>query len=134
SRRASRGGRRAELGEVGPRIVAARSVPIARNRVSRRRTGPLTPIPGAAADHQCGTVDLPDDAKLLRELRCLERRHGSAGRDRVDHPLGQHDDRANAVAGVVVALAMERTDETITAIKIPILYRQSIWRAFDTTY
>jgi hypothetical protein len=46
-----------------------------------------------------GTVELPDEAKLLRELRGLERRRGSAGRDRVDHAPGQHDDRANAVAG-----------------------------------
>ena len=52
-----------------------------------------------------GTIELPDDDKLLRELRGLERQRGSAGRDRVDHPAGQHDDRANAVAGVVNELA-----------------------------
>src|SRR5581483_6486506 len=52
-----------------------------------------------------GNVELPDDTKLLRELRGLERRRGTAGRDRVDHRPGQHDDRANAVAGVVVGLA-----------------------------
>jgi hypothetical protein len=80
------------------------------------------------------TVELPDDEKLLRELRGLERRRGSSGRDRVDHAPGQHNDRANAVAGVVVGLAMERTDETITALEVPILYRKSIWSAFDTTY
>jgi len=45
-----------------------------------------------------GAIQLPDDDKLLRELRSLERRHGAAARDRVDHRPGQHDDRANAVA------------------------------------
>lgn len=52
-----------------------------------------------------GTVELLDDVKLLRELRGLERRRGTAGRDRVDHRPGQHDDRANAVAGVVAHCA-----------------------------
>jgi hypothetical protein len=47
------------------------------------------------------TVEIPNDAKLLAELRGLERRRGTAGRDRVDHRPGSHDDRANAVAGVV---------------------------------
>jgi hypothetical protein len=44
-------------------------------------------------------LDRPD---LLREARGLERRRGSAGRDRVDHPPGQHDDAINAAA---IALA-----------------------------
>lgn len=46
-------------------------------------------------------LELPDHAELLRELRGLERRRGSSGRDRVDHAPGAHDDLANAVAGVV---------------------------------
>jgi hypothetical protein len=46
-------------------------------------------------------VELLDDEHLLRELRGLERRRGSSGRDRVDHRPGSHDDRANAVAGLV---------------------------------
>lgn len=49
-----------------------------------------------------GRVELPDMPDLLRELRGLERRRGSSGRDRVDHRPGAHDDLANAVAGVVV--------------------------------
>jgi len=47
-------------------------------------------------------LNLPD---LLRELRGLERRRGTAGRDRVDHAPGQHDDRANAAAGALVLAA-----------------------------
>lgn len=46
-------------------------------------------------------IEIPDDAGLLRELRGLERRRGSSGRDRVDHRPGATDDRANAVAGLV---------------------------------
>jgi hypothetical protein len=41
-----------------------------------------------------GVVELLDDPALLRELRGLERRRGSSGRDRVDHRSGSHDDRA----------------------------------------
>jgi hypothetical protein len=34
-----------------------------------------------------------------------ERRRGSAGRDRIDHRPGEHDDVANSVAGVANLLA-----------------------------
>jgi hypothetical protein len=47
-------------------------------------------------------VVLLDDVDLLRELRGLERRRGTSGRDRVDHRPGSHDDRANAAAGALV--------------------------------
>lgn len=49
-------------------------------------------------------LDLPD---LLRELRGLERRRGTAGRDRVDHApgAGHHDDRSNSAAGALVLAA-----------------------------
>jgi hypothetical protein len=47
---------------------------------------------------QAGTIELPDDLKLLRELRGLERRRGPSGKDRIDHRPGEHDDLANAVA------------------------------------
>ncbi len=52
-----------------------------------------------------GAIELPDDAALLRELRSLERRTSPSGKDRVDHPRGGHDDRANAVAGVLLSTA-----------------------------
>lgn len=55
---------------------------------------------GLLARVNSGEIELPDTPELLRELRGLERRRGSAGRDRVDHAPGGHDDRANAVAGV----------------------------------
>jgi len=47
------------------------------------------------------TIELPEVPELLRELRGLERRRGSSGKDRVDHVRGAHDDRANVIAGLV---------------------------------
>jgi len=52
-----------------------------------------------------GRVRLLDQPDLLRELRGLERRRGTAGRDRVDHRPGSHDDRANAATGALVLAA-----------------------------
>lgn len=46
-------------------------------------------------------VEIPADDRLITQLCNLERRTSRAGRDSVDHPPGGHDDRANAVAGVV---------------------------------
>jgi hypothetical protein len=53
-----------------------------------------------------GKVELLDLPELLRELRGLERRRGTSGRDRVDHRSGAHDDRANAAAGLVSLLVV----------------------------
>ena len=50
-------------------------------------------------------LDRPD---LLRELRGLERRRGTGGRDRVDHRSGAHDDAANAAAGCLSLLAAQQ--------------------------
>jgi hypothetical protein len=45
---------------------------------------------------------LLENKKLIRQLCALERRTARGGRDSVDHPNGQHDDVANAVAAAVV--------------------------------
>jgi hypothetical protein len=37
----------------------------------------------------------------------VERRRGAAGRDRVDHAPGAHDDRANSAAGVASLLGAD---------------------------
>jgi hypothetical protein len=58
-----------------------------------------------------GRIELPDDAKLLGELRELERRRGTAGRDRVDHRLASHDDRGNSLAGATWVAAQTRSAE-----------------------
>lgn len=52
-----------------------------------------------------GLVRLPDHAKLLRELRLLERHTHRSGRDTVDHPRGEHDDLANSCCGVLRSLS-----------------------------
>jgi hypothetical protein len=52
-----------------------------------------------------GRVVFLDKPDLLRELRGLERRRGSSGRDRVDHLPGAFDDQALVAAGVLSRLA-----------------------------
>jgi hypothetical protein len=64
-------------------------------------------------------LELPDDPALLAELRMLERRRGPSGKDRVDHPGGRHDDRANSVAGLAHQLlgrcAAQTAEEALAA-------------------
>jgi hypothetical protein len=50
-------------------------------------------------------VNLPDHAKLVRELRLLERSTTRAGLDKVDHGRSGHDDYANVCAGMLAQLA-----------------------------
>ena len=52
-----------------------------------------------------GLVELLDHPRLAGQLCSLERRTARSGRDSIDHPVGGHDDIANAVAGVVSLLA-----------------------------
>jgi hypothetical protein len=51
-----------------------------------------------------GRVQLPPCAMVKRQLAALERRTSRSGRDIIDHPPGGHDDRANAVAGVIATM------------------------------
>ena len=48
-----------------------------------------------------GQVELLDLPRLLHQLGTLERRTARGGRESIDHPPRQHDDVANACAGVV---------------------------------
>jgi hypothetical protein len=50
-------------------------------------------------------IELLDHPRLAAQLCGLERRTARGGRDSIDHAPGAHDDVANAVAGVAVALA-----------------------------
>ena len=52
-----------------------------------------------------GSVNLPDDQILLTELRQLERRTRSGGKDTIDHPPRGHDDAANAACGALLLAA-----------------------------
>lgn len=49
-----------------------------------------------------GKCELLDDKKMITQLVSLERRTSRAGKDSIDHPPGQHDDRINAAAGAIV--------------------------------
>jgi hypothetical protein len=53
-------------------------------------------------------VELLDNRRLVAQLVGLERRTSRAGRDSVDHAPGGHDDCANAVAGLLVGLDLDR--------------------------
>jgi hypothetical protein len=55
-----------------------------------------------------GRVELLDLPRLGAELCGLERRTARSGRDSIDHTPGGHDDLANAVAGVLVGLDLDR--------------------------
>ena len=50
-----------------------------------------------------GLVELPPCEVVARQFMGLERRTSRSGRDTIDHAPGAHDDRANAVAGLLVA-------------------------------
>lgn len=51
-----------------------------------------------------GQVKLLDNKQLFNQLRSLERRTRSSGKDSVDHPPGGHDDLANVAAGACVMI------------------------------
>jgi hypothetical protein len=48
-----------------------------------------------------GAVRIPNDPRLVRELRLLERQTHRSGKDTISHPRNEHDDRANAVCGAL---------------------------------
>ena len=47
-----------------------------------------------------GKIELLDDHALVTQLLALERKPTTSSRESIDHPRGQLDDLANAVAGV----------------------------------
>lgn len=55
-----------------------------------------------------GRVRLLDLPQAKKQLTSLDRFEHRGGRDTIDHPKGQHDDVANAVAGVVVMVDQKR--------------------------
>lgn len=48
-----------------------------------------------------GDVELLDEEISVRQLKSLERKRGTTGRDQVLHPKDAHDDRANVIAGLI---------------------------------
>ncbi|WP_297780043.1 hypothetical protein [uncultured Roseovarius sp.] len=63
-----------------------------------------------------GAVELPPCATLSKQLTSLERRTTRGGRDMIDHAPGAHDDRANAVAGVVAQMAKKQARPQIRSL------------------
>jgi len=66
-----------------------------------------------------GTIELPDNDRLIKQLLALERRTSRGGRDSIDHPSSSgargRDDVANAIAGCAYELRDgQRTIATIT--------------------
>jgi len=51
-----------------------------------------------------GKAELPDDKRLLKQFKSLVRLPRSGGREKVDTPSGQPEDKANVVAGVLYML------------------------------
>src|SRR3954469_19396985 len=49
-----------------------------------------------------GSIVLPRHDRLISQLVSLERMVSRGGRDTISHPVGGHDDVANAVAGAAV--------------------------------
>jgi hypothetical protein len=56
-----------------------------------------------------GRAELLDIGRLLSQFSGLQRRAGRSGKDSVDLARDQHDDLANAAAGVLVSLDLDRS-------------------------
>lgn len=52
--------------------------------------------------------ELPPDHRMAKQFLDLERKTSRGGRDSIDHPPGSHDDRANAVAGLLAISKAKR--------------------------
>ena len=62
-----------------------------------------------------GKIEIPADPELIRQLKLLQRRTGSQGRDIIEKPKGSYDDRANVVAVAVAALGAENLHDHLPA-------------------
>jgi len=76
--------------------------PLPKSDLYREMIGPLN----------SRAVDLLDHARLLAQLRGLERRVARGGRDSIDHAPGGHDDLANCAAGALYGAALTAREFT----------------------
>jgi terminase large subunit-like protein len=68
-------------------------------------------------------VRLLDHRVCIGQLVALERRPGSSGRDKIDHPRGGHDDVCNAVClAIVLATTKRRRFETQEVMGLPVRF------------
>lgn len=70
-----------------------------------------------------GHVELLDHEELFEQLKSLQRRLTSTGREIIDHPPGQHDDIANAAAGALLDAVTE--GQFMTAPQVKRVYRSA---------
>jgi hypothetical protein len=66
-----------------------------------------------------GAISIPDMARLLRELRLLERRAHRSGKDSVDHGKTGHDDLANALCGCAVNTVTPKSTYNLDWVRPP---------------
>jgi hypothetical protein len=59
------------------------------------------------------TVRLLDHPRMVAQIASLERRTARGARDTVDHPRDQHDDLANAIAGLVFVTAQRPVEQPV---------------------
>jgi hypothetical protein len=80
-----------------------------------------------------GKVELLENKSLLAELRSLERRTRSGGRDSVDHPPRGKDDLANACAGALTlaAAVMAQPIEYMSVARRISMFDESVGRMKD---
>lgn len=64
-----------------------------------------------------GRVELPPDNRMVNQLIGLERRTSRSGKDSINHPPNAHDDRANAIAGLVSMATRPRQTTKTTRLK-----------------
>jgi hypothetical protein len=56
-----------------------------------------------------GLIELLDNRDVVKQLRSLERRRGSSGKDTVDHPKEGHDDSANVTCGLIATMGQNKS-------------------------
>ena len=74
-------------------------------------------------------VELLDQPRLSAQLAGLERRTARSGRDSIDHAPNAHDDLANAVAGVLVSIDLDRRQPLVEIGDVLAADGQGQWRA-----
>ncbi|KNY13093.1 hypothetical protein AKG11_30940 [Shinella sp. SUS2] len=66
-----------------------------------------------------GRARLIDNKRMRSQFVRLERKTFSTGKDRVNHPEGEHDDVSNAAAGALTLLRLKRSSYTLANISGP---------------
>ena len=71
-----------------------------------------------------GKLLLIDHPRAIAQFAALERRTFPSGKDRIDHPVGGHDDLSNAIAGAAVLASADR--EQVIPLIAPIILSQNM--------